>query len=71
MRKTIFNVKGMFCSYCLVKVIDVVRALDGIKSVQISFEEEMAEVEYDAARISVNRIKTVVERSGFSVVALA
>ena len=71
MRKTIFNIKGMCCSYCLAKIIDVVRTLDGIKSVQVGFEKETAEVEYDAGRVSANRIKTVIEHSGFSVVALA
>jgi copper chaperone CopZ len=69
MKKKIFNVKGMFCFYCLSTLIEAVRKLNGVKSVEVGFRENAAIVEYDSARVSMEKIRAAIQRCGFTVVS--
>jgi copper chaperone CopZ len=67
MKKKVFDVKGMFCFYCLSTVVEAVWKLNGVKSVEVGFEKEAAIVEYDSARVSFDRIRAAIQRCGFTV----
>jgi copper chaperone CopZ len=71
MKKKNFDIRGAFCFLCLGTIVDVVRVLDGVKSVQVGFGKATTLVEFDSAKISVDRIQTAIERAGFSVAAIA
>jgi copper chaperone CopZ len=69
MKKKIFDVKGMFCFYCLSAVIEAVRKLNGVKSVEVGFGNDAAIVEYDATRVSMEKIRATIRHCGFTVVS--
>jgi Cu+-exporting ATPase len=69
MKKKIFNVKGMFCFYCLSAVVEAVRKLNGVKSVEVGFGKDAAIVEYDPTRVSMEKIRTAIRYCGFTVVS--
>ncbi|MDR2178968.1 MAG: cation transporter [Synergistaceae bacterium] len=69
MKKRIFNIKGMFCFHCLSAVVESVRKLNGVKSVEVGLEKKAAIVEYNSARVSTERIRTAIQRCGFTVVS--
>jgi copper chaperone CopZ len=67
MKEKNFDIKGMFCFYCFAAVVDGVRNLDGVKSVQIGFGKEAALVKYDSVRVSARQIEAAIRRCGFAV----
>ena len=62
-----FNVEGMSCAHCVKAVTDAVKALDGVKNVQVTLENKTAVVEFDAAAVTEVRIKEEIEDQGYEV----
>jgi copper chaperone CopZ len=69
MKKKIFYVKGMFCFYCLSAVVEAVWKLNGVTSVEVGFGKEAAIVEYESAKVSIERISAAIRHCGFAVVS--
>ncbi|MDR1875704.1 MAG: copper chaperone CopZ [Synergistaceae bacterium] len=67
MEKKVFNVEGMSCSHCVKAVTDAVTALDGVSDVKVDLQGGTAAVEYDAARVSDERIRGAIEDQGYDV----
>jgi copper chaperone len=65
--KKVFNVEGMSCSHCVKAVTDAVKALDGVVDVKVNLEGGTAAVEYDAARVTEDRIRAAIEDEGYDV----
>ena len=61
------NVTGMKCGGCESTVKTALQNLDGVADVQASFKDNKVEVEFDAAKISVDSIKQAISAAGFTV----
>ncbi len=59
------DIEGMTCGSCAASVKTALGKLDGIRNVQISFEQKGGTVEFDAAKVSEARIVEVVSQAGF------
>ena len=59
------RVEGMHCGSCAERIEDTVRALDGVVSADVDFEQTRAIVVYDPRRISPSRIIAAIEDAGF------
>jgi copper chaperone len=67
MENTSLKVNGMSCEHCVKAVTDAVGALDGVASVRVSLEAGSADVQYDAAKLTLDAIKAAIVEEGFEV----
>jgi copper chaperone len=65
METTILKVDGMSCGGCVKSVTGVLTALDGVAKAEVSLEQKQAVVEFDAARVTRDQLKAVIEDAGF------
>ena len=65
METTIIKVDGMSCGGCVKSVTGVLTALDGVAKAEVSLEQKQAVVEFDAARLTRDQLKAVIEDAGF------
>ncbi len=63
-----FNIEGMTCSGCESHINHAVHELDGIVNVQSSYKEGTSEIEYDKSKISVEDIKSAINKTGYKVI---
>ncbi|MBT8245326.1 mercuric transport protein MerTP [Winogradskyella sp.] len=63
-----FDVKGMTCASCEEHVKHTVNKLEGIVSVEASFENEKAEVKFDSTKTSKEDIEKAINATGYKVV---
>lgn len=65
METTTIKVDGMSCGGCVKSVTGVLTALDGVAKAEVSLEQKQAVVEFDAAKVTRDQLKAVVEDAGF------
>jgi copper chaperone len=65
METTTIKVGGMSCGGCVKSVTGVLTALDGVVKAEVSLEQKQAVVEFDAAKVTRDQLKAVVEDAGF------
>lgn len=65
METTTIKVGGMSCGGCVKSVTGVLTALDGVAKAEVSLEQKQAVVEFDAAKVTRNQLKAVIEDAGF------
>ncbi len=65
METTTIKVDGMSCGGCVKSVTGVLTALDGVAKAEVSLEQKQAVVEFDAARVTRDQLKAVIEDAGF------
>jgi copper chaperone len=61
------NVSGMTCMGCVNSVKRVLQALPGVNNVDIAFEQGKVDVQYDGAKIQVQKLKDAITGAGYSV----
>lgn len=61
-----FSVQGMVCDSCKAKAEKALKATDGIHSATVDLENGVAKIEYDDQKISPEKIKKVINDSGFT-----
>lgn len=66
MQKKKFNVTGMTCSACQAHVEKAVRAVDGVKSVNVNLLQNSMQTEFDEAVTSIPKIIEAVKNAGYS-----
>lgn len=66
--KECFDVTGMSCAACQVRVEKSVRKLDGVKDVNVNLLKNSMEVVFDEGMISENGIVTAVEKAGYGAI---
>ena len=64
MEKQVFAVNGMKCCHCEMNVENAVSEIAGVVSAKADREDGKVTVEYDAAKVSVEAIKSAVESAG-------
>ncbi len=60
-----FDITGMTCSACSARVEKCVKALDGIKSVQVNLLTNSMSAEYDESSLDDGKIISAVEKAGY------
>lgn len=67
--KRIFELEGMTCNSCEIKIENQVKKLKGILDAKASLEKNTLEVCYDIKTVGINEIAEVVEKLGYKVLA--
>ena len=65
METTTIKVDGMSCGGCVKSVTGVLTALAGVVKAEVSLEQKQAVVEFDAAKLTRDEMKAVIEDAGF------
>ena len=65
METTTIKVDGMSCGGCVKSVTGVLAALDGVSKAEVSLEQKQAVVDFDAAKVTRDQLKAVIEDAGF------
>lgn len=60
-------IDGMSCTSCSMKIERVLKEMNGIKEVQISYSDAKAYVSFDKQEIDINDIKSKIEELGYKV----
>ena len=68
MDKTVLNVEGMSCEHCVKAITSTLNELNGVGGAFADLETKTVTVEYDSARISLDKIKLEIEDLGYDVV---
>jgi Cu+-exporting ATPase len=58
----------MTCASCVARVEETLKGVDGVVDATVNFASETARIEFDAATVSVSRLRDAVEESGYSLV---
>lgn len=61
MKNVTIKIKGMGCRNCVKAVTEELTALDGVIKVDVSLEKACAEVEYDEAKVSTDKMLEVIK----------
>jgi sulfite exporter TauE/SafE/copper chaperone CopZ len=67
MNKKKFFVKGMTCNSCEKIIAKQALNLDGVKSIDVDYSTEKAEVVYDSDKVNFEEIKKAIEEKGYVV----
>lgn len=68
--KTTIKVTGMACMHCANKVEKALYALEGIKTVTITLENGLVEVEYEEGKTNLDTLLEAVNDTGFDAVSM-
>ncbi|MDH4263525.1 MAG: copper ion binding protein [Spirochaetia bacterium] len=60
-----FEVTGMTCNHCVMKVEKAIKAIDGVKSASVDLNLKQAVVEYDSSKADTVKIVSTIEKSGY------
>ncbi len=67
MEQLILRVEGMACGHCEVAIQEAVRRLPGIQKVKASRRKKEADVVYDPALVTPERIRQAIAETGYRV----
>lgn len=67
MEKKILSIMGMICVLCVRVIEKSVSKVEGVSNVLVNFVFEKFIVEFDESKVSIEKIKEVVERVGYGV----
>lgn len=62
------RVEGMHCGGCASSVTKALKATDGVEDVQVSFEKGEAVIKYDDRKVTVAKLREVINSTGFKAV---
>ena len=61
------NVSGMTCGACVGRVTRALSSLAGVDKVDVSLSENVADVKFDEARVSIETLRTAIRSAGYDV----
>ncbi|GEK29858.1 copper chaperone CopZ [Kurthia zopfii] len=61
------QVEGMSCGHCVKAVENGVGEINGVDSVNVTLDQGLVEVQFDASATNVDAIKEVIEEEGYTV----
>lgn len=64
--KITLNVTGMHCHSCELLIKDSLEELEGIKHAEASEKKGKVNVEYDANKVSIEKIKDAIRKEGYN-----
>lgn len=59
------TVTGMHCSGCADRVSNVLNDLEGVRSAEVSLDDEQAVVSYDSEKTGFTQMKEAIEKAGY------
>ena len=62
------NIKGMTCGGCVKSVTSVLQKISGVSKVEVSLEQNQANITYDPAQAKLAQFKAAIEDAGFDVI---
>lgn len=65
-RTVTLRVKGMTCGGCATTVEQALKTTEGVKEVRVSYERGNAVITYDDQKITVARLREVINSTGFT-----
>lgn len=65
MREVSIPIQGMTCASCVRAVEKAIQKLDGVVEVGVNLATETAQVKYDADKVRISSIKTVIKNAGY------
>jgi|SRR5215213_168984 len=65
-RTVTLRVKGMTCGGCATSVEKALKSTEGVEQVRVSFERGRAVIKYDAQKVTVAKLREVINNAGFS-----
>ena len=71
LQKTTLQVAGMFCEMCAALIEKELEKQPGVRSAHVRFAQGMVEVEYEPSKISLEQLRSVIEKAGYRVAELA
>lgn len=64
-RTVTIKVQGMTCGGCATRVEKVLKSTDGVEEVRVSFERGKAVIRYDDQKVTVDKLREVIQSTGF------
>ncbi|WP_153108735.1 heavy-metal-associated domain-containing protein [Propionivibrio limicola] len=65
MERTTIKISGMSCGGCVRNVTSALTAMPGVMQAEVSLEQALATVEFDAVQVSRHQLIDAVEAAGF------
>jgi Cu+-exporting ATPase len=66
--KTTIGITGMRCSSCVVTIENSLKKVDGVWDAKVNFASERAHIEYDAARVTKEKLEEAISRAGYKAI---
>ncbi len=63
-----FIVEGMKCGHCAATVEKALQSLQGVESVKVNLDEDIASVELQDEETDISRFKQAVKEAGYKIV---
>lgn len=71
MTKMVLTVPDISCSHCERAITKALEPVEGIESVKVDIPAHLVSVEYDEARVSLDRIKEVLLEEDYPVASVS
>lgn len=68
METEILKIEGMTCTGCVNSVKNVLQKIPGVKSADVSLEQNQATVQYDAAATNAKQFREAIKDAGFEII---
>ena len=65
MEQAVVKVGGMTCAGCVRSISNVLQALPGVETAQVSLEQGAANITFDPQQINLATLKRAIEEAGF------
>ena len=65
-RTVMLRVKGMTCGGCVTSVETALKSTEGVEDAQVSLKRGTAKVRYDDQKVTVDKLREVVNNTGFT-----
>jgi copper ion binding protein len=59
------TITGMHCSGCSDRVSKVLNELQGVRSADVSLEDEQATIQFDRDQTGIDQMKEAIEKAGY------
>ena len=66
--KITIGITGMHCATCALSIDKALKSLDGVYNARVNFASEKAYVEYDPAKISREKLESIIIKTGYNIV---
>jgi copper chaperone len=70
MTSVVLNVPSISCGHCARNITNALTPVAGVRDVQVNVAAKQVRVEYDEARVEVERLKTVLQEENYLVVSV-
>lgn len=65
LKKEQITVTGMHCSGCSERVSKVLNELQGVRSADVSLEDEQATIQFDQDQTGIDKMMAAIEKAGY------